>query len=260
MTHPGGADSDPVVDVKVQLFVTCLVDAFGPGVGRAVVRLLEDRGLTVEFPFDQTCCGQPAFNVGHRDEAQAMAEHTVRVLDDTEGPIIIPSGSCAVMMIEHYGDLLSDRPELAAASERVTGRVREFTQFLVDDLGLVGLGNASSESVVFHPSCHGLRGLGLDGYGERVLDASGVERCELSGADECCGFGGLFAVEMPDVSTAIMNTKLDKIEASGAQTLTGYDLSCLMHLAGGLLRRGSPIQVSHIAELIVADRSGDGSR
>ncbi|GMQ93404.1 MAG: (Fe-S)-binding protein [Acidimicrobiia bacterium] len=243
--------------MKVQLFVTCLVDAFAPDAGRAVVHLLEDHGLTVEFPFDQTCCGQPAFNVGHRDEARAMAAHTVKVLDETEGSIIIPSGSCAVMMIEHYGDLLSDQPELVAAGERVAGRVREFTQFLVDDLGLDGLDRVSSESVVFHPSCHGLRGLGLDGYGERVLDASGIERCELGGADECCGFGGLFSVEMPEVSTAIMNTKLDNIEASGARTLAGYDLSCLMHLAGGLRRRGSPMQVSHIAELIVADRDGD---
>ncbi len=245
--------------MTVQLFVTCLVDAFAPDVGQAVVRLLEDHGCTVEFPFDQTCCGQPAFNAGHWDEARAMAEHTVTVLDATEGPIVIPSGSCAVMMIEHYEDLFSDRPDLAAASRRVAGRVREFTQFLVDDLGVEGFGSAASGSVVFHPSCHGLRGLGLEGYGEQVLDASGVERFGLEGADECCGFGGLFAVEMPEISTAIMNTKLDNVEASGAQTLAGYDLSCLMHLAGGLRRRGSQIQVRHIAELIVADREGGES-
>jgi len=237
-------------DVKVQLFVTCLVDAFSPETGRAVVDLLEARGVTVEFPFDQTCCGQPAFNAGHTDEARAMAEHTLSVLDATEGPIVIPSGSCAAMMVEHYAGLFADDAEMAAASARVAGRVREFTQFLVDDLGLESLSSDVTGSVVFHPSCHGLRGLGLAGYGERVLDAAGLERCDLDGADECCGFGGLFALEMPEVSTAIMNTKLDNVEASGAGTLVGYDLSCLMHLAGGLHRRGSTIEVRHIAEMV----------
>lgn len=236
--------------MTVQLFVTCLVDAFAPEVGRAVVKVLEDHGLTVGFPFDQTCCGQPAFNAGHRDEARAMAERTVKILDDTDGPIVIPSGSCAAMMIGHYRDLLSGRPELVAAGERVARRVREFTQFLVDDLGLQGIGGDTPGPIVFHPSCHGLRYLSLRGYGEKVLDIAGIERCELSGAEECCGFGGLFAVEMPEVSTAIMDTKLTNVEASGAQTLVGYDLSCLMHLAGGLHRRGSQMQVRHIAELL----------
>ncbi len=242
--------------MKVQLFVTCLVDAFAPQVGRAVVELLEARGVTVEFPFDQTCCGQPAFNVGHDEEARAMAEHTIRVLDATDGPIVVPSGSCAVMMIDHYEELVS--PGVVDAAVRVAGRVRELTQFLVDDLGLDGISTSASGSVVFHPSCHGLRSLGLGGYGERVLDETGAERRELAGADECCGFGGLFAVEMPEVSTAIMDTKLGNVGVSGAGTLAGYDLSCLMHLAGGLHRRGSPIEVKHIAELLTAE-PGDGT-
>ncbi|GBE21842.1 MAG TPA: (Fe-S)-binding protein [Actinobacteria bacterium] len=246
----GSNPAEGGAEMTVQLFVTCLVDAFAPEVGRAVVKVLEDHGLTVGFPFDQTCCGQPAFNAGHRDEARAMAERTVKILDDTDGPIVIPSGSCAAMMIGHYRDLLSGRPELVAAGERVARRVREFTQFLVDDLGLQGIGGDTPGPIVFHPSCHGLRYLSLRGYGEKVLDIAGIERCELSGAEECCGFGGLFAVEMPEVSTAIMDTKLTNVEASGAQTLVGYDLSCLMHLAGGLHRRGSQMQVRHIAELL----------
>ncbi|MCL1598683.1 MAG: (Fe-S)-binding protein [Actinomycetia bacterium] len=245
--------------MKVQLFVTCLVDAFSPDVGRGVVELLEARGLTVEFPFDQTCCGQPAFNAGHTGDARAMAEHTLGVLDATEGPIVIPSGSCAAMMVEHYGGLFDNDSEMAAASKRVAGRVREFTQFLVDELGLENLSSDAEESVVFHPSCHGLRGLGLGGYGEQVLDAAGLERCDLEGADECCGFGGLFALEMPEISTAIMDTKLDNVEKSGAQTLVGYDLSCLMHLAGGLRRRGSTVEVRHIAEMVVSHRDEDTS-
>lgn len=237
----------------MQLFVTCIVDAFYPNVGRSVVKVLEDRGLTVEFPKDQTCCGQPAFNAGHRDEARSMAEHTVRVLDATGGPIVIPSGSCAAMIVDQYEDLFSGDAELVAAGRRVAERVREFTQFLVDDLGLDRLDASSSDPVTFHPSCHGLRHLGLAGYGERVLDEAGADRCDLEGAEECCGFGGLFAVEMPEVSGAIMNTKLDNVETTEAGTLVGYDLSCLMHLNGGLRRRGSEIQVKHISEIIAGE-------
>lgn len=238
---------------SVQLFVTCIVDAFYPNVGRAVVRVLEERGLTVEFPADQTCCGQPAFNAGHRDEARSMAGHTVRVLDATNGPIVIPSGSCAAMIVDQYDDLFSGDPELAATGRRVAERVSEFTQFLVDDVGVDKLSAPQSGPVTFHPSCHGLRHLGLAGYGERVLDEAGADRCELDGAEECCGFGGLFAVEMPEVSGAIMDTKLDNVEATGAGTIVGYDMSCLMHLSGGLRRRGSDIEIKHVSEMLTGE-------
>lgn len=237
----------------MQLFVTCIVDAFYPDVGRAVVKVLEDRGVTVGFPQDQTCCGQPAFNAGHRDEARSMAEHTIRVLDATDGPIVVPSGSCAAMIIDQYDDLFSGDAELSAAGRRVAERVREFTQFIVDDLGLADLDAVQSEPLTFHPSCHGLRHLGLAGYGERVLDEAGADRRELGGAEECCGFGGLFSVEMPKVSGAIMDTKLDNVETTETTTLVGYDMSCLMHLSGGLRRRGSDIEVKHIAEIIAGE-------
>ena len=233
-----------------QLFVTCIVDAFYPQVGRAVVDVLENRGVGVEFPEDQTCCGQPAFNAGHRDEARAMAAHTVKVLDATDGPIVVPSGSCAAMIVDHYEDLLGDDAELAAAAQRVGARVREFTQFVVDDVGLDGLTSSTQSPVTFHPSCHGLRHLGLGGYGERVLDHVGVERKPLQAADECCGFGGLFAIEMPEISGALMDTKIDHVKATGAETLVGYDMSCLMHLAGGMRRRGMRVGVRHISEIL----------
>lgn len=240
----------------VQLFVTCVVDALFPSVGRAVIDVLEQKALAVEFPTDQACCGQPALNAGHRSEARALAAHTVGVLDQTEGTILIPSGSCAAMIIDHYPYLFADDPEMLAAAERVASRVREFTQFLVDDVGLGGLATGTDESVTFHPSCHGLRHLGLFGYGERVLDEVDVDRRDLEGAEECCGFGGLFSVEMPEVSGAIMDTKLDNVEATGARVLVGYDASCLLHLAGGLHRRGSAIEVKHVAELL-ASRDGE---
>lgn len=235
----------------VQLFVTCLVDGFFPEVGRATVKLLEDNGCRVEFPFDQTCCGQPAFNAGFRDQAEKMARHTVSVLDATEGPIVTPSGSCADMIIHHIPELLAGDP----AAVRVAARVRELTAFLVDDLGVRTVErDGEPATVVYHRSCHGLRNLGLGEQAELLLDsAAGVERRPLAGAEECCGFGGLFSLELPEVSMVILEAKIADIEASGAEVVCGGDVSCLMHIAGGLHRRGSPIQARHIAELLAGD-------
>jgi L-lactate dehydrogenase complex protein LldE len=236
--------------MAVQLFVTCLVDGFAPQVGRAAVAVLEANGQTVEFPVDQTCCGQPALNAGVRDDARAMAAHTVAVLDETEGPIVVPSGSCAEMMIHRFPELLSSGPE-AAAAKRVANRVRELTQFLTHDLA-IEVQSKSSGKVTIHKSCHGLRGLGIETEIETLVDGvEGIERCELAAADECCGFGGLFSIEMPEVSSAILDTKLDNIVASGAETVVGGDISCLMHIGGGLHRRGSEIETRHVVELLV---------
>jgi len=235
----------------VQLFVTCLVDAFAPQVGEAVVDLLERLGLTVEFPFGQTCCGQPAFNAGFHEEARRMAVHTLQVLDATEGTIVLPSGSCADMVISHIPDLVADDDELSEAAQRVAARTREFTSFLVDDLGVTDVGAAGAGSCTLHHSCHGLRNLGVRSQPEALLDnVQGMDRVELPDATECCGFGGLFSLEMPDVSVAMLARKLDNIEASGAGTVVGGDLSCLLHIAGGLHRRGSSIEVRHIAEIL----------
>lgn len=236
---------------KVQLLVTCLVDALAPEVGRATVDALEKAGCIVEFPEDQGCCGQPAFNVGLVDQARQMGGHTLDVLDVTEGRVVIPSGSCAVMIAHHYAELFSGT-EREEQARRVAGRVRELTQYLVDDLDTTGRAECEGCTIAYHYSCHGLRELGLDHQADRLLEDT--ERADLDGAKECCGFGGLFSVEMPAVSEAIMNQKLDRIEASGADTLVGSDISCLLHIEGGLRRRGSGIEVRHIAELI-----GDGS-
>jgi len=235
---------------QVQLFVTCLVDALAPEVGRATVATLERSGCTVAFPADQGCCGQPALNVGMIDEARTMAAQTLDVLDATEGPVVIPSGSCTAMIAHHYPDLFAatDRAEQAV---RVAERVRELTAFLVDDLGTPVRAGCDGCSVVFHYSCHGLRQLGLGHQADTLLED--VDRLELEDERVCCGFGGLFAVEMPAVSTAIMDAKLDRVEASGAGTLVGSDYSCLLHLEGGLRRRGSTIAVRHIAELLGGD-------
>lgn len=231
----------------VQLIVTCLVDALMPHVGRAALSALEAAGCEVEFPEDQTCCGQPAFNVGLTDQAREMSAHTLDLLDATEGPIVLPSGSCAEMIVHHYPELFAGT-EREEQAKRVAARTRELTQFLVDDLDAKVVASCGDCTVAFHYSCHGLRGLGLDGQADQLLES--VQRADLEGDKECCGFGGLFSVEMPSVSAAIMDEKLDRIEASGADVLVGGDVSCLMHLEGGLRRRGSTIEVRHIAELL----------
>jgi L-lactate dehydrogenase complex protein LldE len=234
---------------QVQLFVTCLVDAFYPEVGEATVDLLERAGCAVEFPFDQTCCGQPAFNGGFRDEARAMAIHTVDVLDATDGPIVVPSGSCGQMMSHHIPDLLAGTPHHAAAL-RVAARVRELTAFLVDDLGFTAAPGAGA-AVTYHPSCHGLRGLGLETQPTALIDAApGVARMPLPDAAQCCGFGGLFSVELPEVSAAMLDEKLEAIESTGADYVVGTDVGCLMHIGGGLRRRGAATRTCHVAELL----------
>ncbi|NIA25762.1 MAG: Fe-S oxidoreductase [Gammaproteobacteria bacterium] len=235
----------------VQLFVTCLVDAFAPQVGEAVANLLERLGMTVEFPFEQTCCGQPAFNAGFHDVARRMAVHTLQVLDATEGTIVLPSGSCADMIIHHIPDLVADDPDLSETAQRVSARTRELTSFLIDDLGVIDVDATGAGSCTLHHSCHGLRNLGVKSQPEKLIDnVAGMERVELPDATECCGFGGLFALEMPDVSIAMLDRKLDNIEASGAGTVVGGDISCLLHIAGGLHRRGSSVEVHHIAEIL----------
>ena len=235
----------------VQLFVTCLVDGFFPEVGKATVTLLERLGYTVEFPVDQTCCGQPAFNAGFHDEARVMAKHLVEVLDSTKGSIVAPSGSCAAMVIQHAPELLSRDPAVAAAARRVASRTHELTSFLVDVAGITDVGASCSATGTYHDSCHGLRDLGIEQQPRTLLaGVDGLDTVPLAGADECCGFGGLFAVEMPEVSAALMRRKLDNVVATGADMLMAGDVSCLMHLAGGLHRQGSPIEVRHVAEVL----------
>lgn len=232
---------------QVQLLVTCLVDALAPQVGRATLIALESAGCEVSYPEDQTCCGQPAFNVGLTDVAREMAAHTLDLLDGTEGAVVVPSGSCTEMIVHQYPALFagSDREQQA---RRVSSRTRELSQYLVDDLGTDLAAGCEGCTVAYHHSCHGLRGLGLGAQADHLLRE--VERVPLDGAEECCGFGGLFSVEMAPVSAAIMDEKLNRVEASGADTLVGSDVSCLLHIEGGLRRRGSKIEVRHIAELL----------
>lgn len=248
MNTDGRTVGDNVTNrMRVQLMATCLVDALAPHVGRAAVSALEASGCEVDFPPGQTCCGQPAMNVGMVAEAREMAARTIEVFSGSDDPVVIPSGSCAEMLTHHYPRLFFGT-EMAPAAEALAARTRELSRFLAVDLDTPVRASCDGCLVAYQYSCHGLRGLGLAGAADKLFE--GTERADFEGAEECCGFGGLFSVEMPAVSAAIMDAKLDRLEASGADMLVGGDLSCLMHLEGGLRRRGSAIEVKHIAELL----------
>ncbi len=240
--------------MPVQLFVTCLVNSLYPGVGKATVKLLEQAGFEVEFPCDQTCCGQPAYNGGFQSEARAQTKQTLDVLDATDGPIIVPSGSCAAMLIHHSKELVAGDAGYREKAERVADRTRELTQFLVEDAGFEpATVDCDGCTTTYHASCHALRWLGVREQPKQLLDGAGIERVDLTGEDECCGFGGLFSIKAPEVSTAMMDTKIERIEASGADVVVGVDVSCLMHIGGGLQRRGSTVETKHIAEILAGE-------
>jgi L-lactate dehydrogenase complex protein LldE len=236
---------------RVQLFATCLVDRFRPEAGHAAVALLERCGLQVDVPDDQTCCGQPAFNGGFAAEAAAMARHTIDVLGRRPDPVVVPSGSCAEMIVHHYPALLAGDAEYGPKAAELASRTYELTQFLADVLGLEPGPSPAGPSLAYHASCHGLRGLGLRDQPRRLLRAVAAGRCaDLPDAETCCGFGGLFAVKMAAISGAMLESKLDAIEASGADVVVATDVSCLMHIGGGLHRRGSRTRTAHIAEIL----------
>jgi L-lactate dehydrogenase complex protein LldE len=236
---------------KVQLFATCLIDTLQPQIGEAVVRVLERAGVNVVFPDGQTCCGQPAFNAGLRDEARQLAKHTLRVFEEHPGPVVIPSGSCAAMIRHGYPELFASDPEWLQRAKALAERSFEFTEFLVDELGVVDFGVNCSQRITYHPSCHLSRGLGVDRQPRALLEnLSGSEFCELPYHEECCGFGGVFSVEHPEISAEMLKRKLANIAATQAPTVVTCDTGCLLHIQGGLKRQGKSTNVKHIAEVL----------
>jgi len=222
--------------VRVSLFITCFNDTLFPQTGRAMVELLERLGHEVEFRPEQTCCGQMHANSGYPSEGAALAGRMARVLDGAEA-IVTPSASCAGHLREHS-------PQLP---------VHELSEFLTGVLGLEGVGARFPARVAYHPTCHSLRALRLGDAPLRLLGTvTGVELVELPDADQCCGFGGTFAVKNADVSTAMLEDKLSAIERSGADVVTAVDNSCLMQIGGGLKRRGSRVRALHLAEILAA--------
>ena len=234
----------------VQLLHTCLVNDFDPEVAFAAIRVLEHLGIEVHVPMDQTCCGQPAFNAGFHDEARDVARHTLHVLDATEGPVVVPSGSCADMLVHQYPVLFERDPDTLAVAQRVAARCREFSQFLAE-VAPDGVRGKLEARVAFHPSCHLLRGLGVRDQPIAALGAvAGVEQVAVHEQEECCGFGGLFSIKNAEISSGMLDRKLTNLEASRAQRVVSCDLGCLLHIGGGLHRRGSPVRLQHLAQLL----------
>jgi L-lactate dehydrogenase complex protein LldE len=235
--------------VKASLMVTCLGDALFSRAGVAAVEVLERLGVDVDFPGRQTCCGQPAFNSGYRDETRTMARAFLRAFADSEAVVSI-SGSCTAMVRHHYPPLFAGLHEEAAA-KRLAARTYEFSEFLVDVLGVERLPVALSGRATLHHSCHTRRLLGVVEQPERLLNmVAGLDLVPLPRATDCCGFGGTFAVKMPAISAALVDEKVDHVLATGAELLVGLDTSCLMNIEGRLRRRGSSVRVKHLAEVL----------
>ena len=238
--------------MRVGLFITCFNDLLFPDVGRATVRLLRRLGHDVEFPDGQTCCGQMHFNTGYREACVPLVRRFAEVFAGFDA-VVTPSASCAAMVRHHHATVASDAADdtLSEAVAGVAPRVRELSEFLVDDLGLTDVGARFEHSVAFHPTCHSLRLLRVGDRPQRLLGGvDGLTLVDLPGADQCCGFGGTFAVKNAETSIAMGSDKVDAIVASGAEVLASADTSCLMHLGGLLSRRGSQVRVMHLAEIL----------
>jgi L-lactate dehydrogenase complex protein LldE len=235
----------------VQLFITCLIDSFYPQTGEAVVDIFHRLGVTVEFAPDQTCCGQPNFNAGLRVEARMIAEHIIRVFERTGGDIVTPSGSCAHMFKHGYPELFQEDSHWLRRAQELAGRVYEFTEYLVDTLGISDVGARWEGTLAYHSSCHTLRGMNVD-YQPRALLANvrGAQIVDLPHADECCGFGGIFSMEHPELSAEWLRRKIENLEGTQCPTLVVTDAGCLMHIAGGLHRQKKTQRVLHIAEVL----------
>lgn len=229
--------------MKVSIFVTCIVDQLFPNAGIAMVDVLERLGFEVDFPEGQTCCGQPAFNTGYREEAGEIARYTSRMLEGADY-VVVPSGSCAAMIANHYQELPDARP---------AARIYEFSQFLTDVAKVEDVGARFEGIVTYHDSCHALRELKVREGPRRLLaNVRGLELREMDAAAECCGFGGTFSVKFPGVSGAMARTKIDSIVRTGASTVVSIDSSCLMQLQGAMSRAGLPIRTMHLAEVLAS--------
>lgn len=253
MAHKKQFDTPPR---RVALFVTCMVDMIYPEVGMATVELLERQGVEVVFPAEQTCCGQPAFNAGFWEEARPLARRFVDIFEPLVrnkqvDAVVAPSGSCTTMTSHFYSLLLENDPTYRARAEFLGEATFELTEFLVDVLGVEAVGAHFDGVLTYHACCHLKRELGIDRQPRTLLShVEGAEVVEMTADDECCGFGGLFALKNSDISTAMGQRKTQNIAKSDADVVALCDVSCMTHINGLLSRQGQRTRAVHIAQVL----------
>lgn len=247
---------------KVGLFVTCLVDLYRPNVGFAAIKLLEQAGCEVDVPKQQTCCGQPTLNNGDYANSRDIAKQVISAFAGFDY-VVGPSGSCMGTIKTHYVDLFEDQPEWLAKAQDLASRSHELLSFLTDVRGVKTVNANYPNAITYHDSCSGLRELGIKQQPRDLLNSvNGLQIKEMDNSDVCCGFGGTFCVKFPEISTHMASDKVENIEKSGAETLLGGDLGCLLNISGRLKRLGKTTRVYHTAE-VLADMTdipglGDG--
>ncbi|HYG98962.1 MAG TPA: (Fe-S)-binding protein [Terriglobales bacterium] len=237
---------------RIALFIPCFVDQITPQVGLDTARVLERVGCSVYFPSEQTCCGQPAFNTGHWDDARPLAERFVRVFADAE-TVVCPSGSCTAMVRNFYPELLASSPLRQDAIE-LGRRVFELSEFLVKVANVTDVEASFPHRVTFHDSCHALRELGIRNEPRELLkNVRGLELVEMPASEECCGFGGMFAVKFGAISASMGDSKAENVAATGAEYVASIDGSCLMHIEGVLRRRKDAARTIHLASVLAQE-------
>lgn len=236
--------------MKIGLMIPCYVDLYFPKVGISVVEILERLGHEVDYPSDFTCCGQPPFNAGCHQDARPVAQRTIELFEHCD-VVVVPSGSCATMVKVFYRDLFPDDAELRRRAEELGEKVWEFSDFLVNRLGVTDLGAKFAGRATFHDGCHGLRELNVKSQPRQLLEkVEGLELTEMDECETCCGFGGTFAVKFAEVSTAMAEVKADSIQRTDAEFLISNDPSCLMHIQGYFDKQGRKMKSLHIAEVL----------
>ncbi|MBK1643696.1 Fe-S oxidoreductase [Thiocapsa imhoffii] len=241
---------------RVGLFVTCLMNLFRPNIGFATAKLLEEAGCRLVVPQGQTCCGQPGYNAGDEDSARALAQQVILAFEEFDY-LVGPSGSCLASIRHDYPLLFAAAPAWRARAEALAAKSWELTSFLVDVLGISQTGARFDGVVTYHDSCSGLRGLGIKGQPRQLLAGiEGLTLREMAETEVCCGFGGTFCVKYPEISLKLVDDKIQNVLATGADTLLGGDLGCLMQVAGRLRRRDLPMRVYHVAEVLAGLATG----
>jgi L-lactate dehydrogenase complex protein LldE len=243
--------------MRVGLFVTCLADLMRPSIGVAALRLLERAGCEVVVPSAQTCCGQPGYNSGDRVSAQRLARKLLAEFEDCDY-VVAPSGSCSGMIRVHYPELLAEFPELKTRVEVLCARTHELTDFLVNILKVESVPGRFDGTITYHDSCSGLREMGVKSQPRALLArVPGLRILEMQQPEQCCGFGGTFAVKYGDISARIADLKCQDVERAGADALVLGDLGCMLNIEGRLRRRGDKrTRVLHVAE-VLAGMTGD---